>query len=522
MKTNGTERMSARRFLQAAALALLACLAGSAQADPPSDDLRPPREFTYDANGVTTVTLVAAKSKILVGNTPYTSLVFNDDYDAPLIRTRPGGTIRLTLDNQMDELTNLHFHGMEVSPLDDGDSIFRTTGPHQKGQYVLRLPSDHSPGPYWYHSHFHDGAEHQVSGGLAGPLLVDGITDQFPQLKQVRERSLVLRNFQKTFTGELASEIVTGAPSIRTINGQFQPTIRIHPGETQLWHLFNIAANQYFRIRIDGVHMQLISQDADTVVKQVGVEEMLIGPSARVTILVTGPPAGSYPVMLGAANTGPAGDTYAGGLLGTLVSSGEPMPTVTITTPYPQVPDLRKVPIANHRRYVFQDSDSDPNAFFINGRQFDIGRVDTTVKLGDTEEWTLVNPSQELHQFHIHQLDFQVTRINGKDIDFIGYRDNIFIPALGSVTIRIPFTDPVILGKFVYHCHIMEHEDGGMMQVIQVVRPEEYDEAVKLEPLGGIYGDNQMCTYLRNTGAKALTPSPDASRPLGTFTGSQP
>ena len=106
--------------------------------------------------------------------------------------------------------------------------------------------------------------------------------------------------------------------------------------------------------------------------------------------------------------------------------------------------------------------------------------------------------------------------INGKPVDFIGYRDNVFIPALGSITLRIPFTDPVILGKFVYHCHIMEHEDGGMMQVIQVVRPADYDQAVKLEPLGGIYGDNQTCAYLRNTGQNALEKTaPASARPLG-------
>jgi FtsP/CotA-like multicopper oxidase with cupredoxin domain len=507
--------------MRMAAVVFLACFGGPVLADPPSDDLRPPREFTYDANGVTTVSLVAAQSNVLVGNTPYTSLVFNGDYDAPLIRTRPGGTIRLTLDNRMDEMTNLHFHGMQVSPLNEGDSIFRTTGPHEVGQYVLKLPEDHSPGPYWYHSHFHKGAEHQVSGGLAGPILVDGIKDQFPELKDVKERVLVLRNFQKTFTGNLASEIVTGAPSIRTINGQFQPNIRIRPGETQLWHLFNIAANQYFRLHLEGMQVQLISQDADTVTKFVSVDEMLIGPSARVSILVTGPAPGTRKLILGAANTGPAGDTYAGGVLGQLVSSGDPVPTVTITSPYPAIPDLRKVAMANHRRFVFQDSDSDPNAFFINGRQFDIGRVDTTVKLGDTEEWTLVNPSQELHQFHIHQLDFQVTKINGKDVDFIGYRDNIYIPALGSVTVRIPFTDPVILGKFVYHCHIMEHEDGGMMQVVQVVKPEDYEQAVKLEPLGGIYGDNQTCAYLRNTG-RELPGTPTRPLPVAPAAGGAP
>jgi suppressor of ftsI len=92
----------------------------------------------------------------------------------------------------------------------------------------------------------------------------------------------------------------------------------------------------------------------------------------------------------------------------------------------------------------------------------------------------------------------------------------VFIPAVGSITIVIPFTDPVILGKFVYHCHILEHEDGGMMQVIQVVKPEDYAQAVKLEPLGGIYGDNQTCAYLRNTGRELLQ-SPSAVRPKVTL-----
>lgn len=495
---------------------LLALTAACTVRAAPGDELREPRQFTYGADGVTEVTLVAAPTRVRVGDTSYTSLVFNGDYDAPLIRTRPGGTIRLTLDNRMDELTNLHFHGMQVSPLDEGDSIFRDTGPHQSGRYVLRLPPEHSPGPYWYHSHFHRGAERQVSGGLSGPILVDGLTNQFPELRQVRERVLVLRNFQKTFTGRLASEIVTGSPSIRTINGQLRPDIAIRPGETQLWHLLNIAANQYFRMHLAGMRVQVISQDADTVVKEVTTDEMLLGPSARLSVLVTGPAPGRYPLTLSAANTGPAGDTYGGTTLATLVSAGDAVPTVRLSSPYPQVPDLRQARVAAERRYVFQDAEDDPNTFYINGRRFDASRVDTTVKLGDVEEWTLFNPSQELHQFHIHQLDFQVVKVNGKPADFIGYRDNVFIPATGSITLRIPFTDPVILGKFVYHCHIMEHEDGGMMQVIQVVKPEDYAQAVTLEPLGGIYGDNQTCAYLRNTGKDAIdATAPAPARPLG-------
>lgn len=204
------------------------------------------------------------------------------------------------------------------------------------------------------------------------------------------------------------------------------------------------------------------------------------------------------------ATTGPAGDTYPGQVLATIVSAGDPVPPTAITSPLNPEPDLRDSKIANQRSSVFQDGQDDPNSFFINGLKFDFERVNTAVKLGDTEEWVLSNPSNELHQFHIHQADFQVAAFNGKPVPFVGYRDNVYIPTNGSVTVRIPFTDPVILGKYVYHCHILEHEDGGMMSVIQVVKPEDFKKAVTLERLGGIYGNNQMCAYLQNTGQEGV------------------
>lgn len=496
------------RCLSAALLALAGC-AGQSAHEPASPALRHNPEFSYDASGVTNATLTAAEQSVSVGNERYVSLVFNGDYDSPLIRTRPGGTMALRLDNRMDEVTNLHFHGMQVSPLDEGDNIFRMTQPHQVGVYNVKLPANHSPGAYWYHSHFHGGSQRQVSAGIAGPILVDGMLDPFPELKGIQERVLVLRNFQKTLTGKVASEIITSAPSIRTINGQEVPTIDIRPGETQLWHFINIAANQYFRIRINGQSMQILSRDGNTVTRRVDDDQVLIGPSARFSVLVVGPPAGTHAIEMGEANTGPAGDSYPATQLAILRSSGEPVATRQITSAYPPAEDFTRVAVNQTRQFAFQDSATDPNAFLINGTRFELDRVNTTVKLGDVEEWRLFNPSQELHQFHIHQVDFQVTEINGKKVQFSGYRDNVFIPATGSITVRIPFRDPVILGKFVYHCHILEHEDGGMMQAIQVVKPEDYEQAVKLEPLGGLYGENnQLCAFLRNTGQEEKTSSP--------------
>lgn len=496
------------RYAGVAVFALTGCVT-QPPTEPSSPPLRDNPEFTYDASGVTHAMLTAAEQQVNVGNERYVSLVFNGDYDSPLIRTRPGGVMSIRLDNQMDEITNIHFHGMTVSPLDEGDNIFRMTQPHTVSQYNVKLPKDHSPGAYWYHSHFHGGAQRQVSAGIAGPILVDGMLDPFPELKGIKERVLVLRNFQKTLTGKVASEIITSAPAIRTINGQEVPTIDIKPGETQLWHFINIAANQYFRIRIDGQSMQILSRDGNTVTRRVDDDQVLIGPSARFSVLVVGPAAGTHDVVMEAANTGPAGDSYPATRLAILRSSGDPVATRQITSPYPSAEDFSKEAVNKTRQFVFQDSATDPTAFLINGTRFELDKVNTTVKLGDVEEWRLLNPSQELHQFHIHQVDFQVTEINGKPVPFSGYRDNIFIPATGSITIRIPFRDPVILGKFVYHCHILEHEDGGMMQAIQVVRPEDYEQAVKLEPLGGLYGENnQLCAFLRNTGQDPKTSSP--------------
>lgn len=168
---------------------------------------------------------------------------------------------------------------------------FRETRSHEVGDCHFPIPANHSPGAYWYHSNFDGGSQYQVSAGIAGSIIVDGILDPFPELKCIRERVLVLRNFQKTLTGRNATEVITIAPSIRTINGQFEPTLDIQPDETQLWHFINIAANQYFRIAIDGQSMQVLSRDGNTVTRWVDAKKLLIGPSARFSVLVVGPAA---------------------------------------------------------------------------------------------------------------------------------------------------------------------------------------------------------------------------------------
>jgi len=105
----------------------------------------------------------------------------------------------------------------------------------------------------------------------------------------------------------------------------------------------------------------------------------------------------------------------------------------------------------------------------INGKVFDHNRVDYIVKLGDVEEWTLKNLDTEDHTFQIHVNDFQVMLVNGQPYNAHGLQDTVVIPTGGEAVVRIPFTD--FFGKFVFHCHILPHEDTGMMGVIEVIDP---------------------------------------------------
>jgi FtsP/CotA-like multicopper oxidase with cupredoxin domain len=119
---------------------------------------------------------------------------------------------------------------------------------------------------------------------------------------------------------------------------------------------------------------------------------------------------------------------------------------------------------------VFSE-DGTTGLFFINHRIFDHERVDVRVPLGNTEDWTVRNSSDELHIFHIHQGHFQVMSVNGQPQPFDGFVDTVNLPIHGEVKIRIPFTDPKIVGRFMFHCHILEHEDKGMMAQVEVYDP---------------------------------------------------
>jgi FtsP/CotA-like multicopper oxidase with cupredoxin domain len=136
-----------------------------------------------------------------------------------------------------------------------------------------------------------------------------------------------------------------------------------------------------------------------------------------------------------------------------------------LPTTFAPMQDLTDAPIAARRTIVFSE-DAAGNVF-IDGKVFDPNRVDVRSRLNTVEEWTIRNTSGEQHPFHVHTNDFQVMSINGRQNRALSWQDTVNLPVGGEVTVRTKFTD--FTGKTVFHCHILNHEDMGMMAVLEIV-----------------------------------------------------
>jgi FtsP/CotA-like multicopper oxidase with cupredoxin domain len=445
-------------------------LPASAATDPLVDAM------TYRSHdGRLDVTLEAKVVRVKVGPFEINAATYNGVYGGPVLRVKPGDVLHVHLVNHLDQTTNIHFHGLAVSPLGHGDNAMLSVMPGKEWDYEIPIPANHNPGLYWYHTHAHGFAERQLMAGLSGLLVIEGFQDEEPGLASLKERLFALKDFQADEDGNLYRVLKAYHRDLRTINGQLMPRIDIQPGETQLWRLSNQTANTYFRLSLEGHTFRIIARDAQPVVHPATVKELMFGPSQRMDVLVDGGSPGSYMLTAERTLTGPAGDEFPAQNMGLLVvappSAGAPLAANLPEAPgFNTVADLSGAKIDAQRLMVFSE-DGTTGLFFINHRIFDHERVDVRVPLGNTEDWTVRNSTDELHIFHIHQVHFQVMSVNGQPQPFDGMVDTVNIPIHGEVKIRIPFTDPKIVGRFMFHCHILEHEDKGMMAQVEVYDP---------------------------------------------------
>jgi FtsP/CotA-like multicopper oxidase with cupredoxin domain len=409
----------------------------------------------------------------------------------PTLRLQPGDILRVNLINDLPpnraemplntdlphhfNTTNLHVHGMHVSPSGDADNIFRTMEPGQSYEVAIPVPDDHTRGTYWYHPHHHGSADVQISSGMAGALIVEGDFADVAEIAGAVERVLILNEVMFDYLG--AIEVYDtiwpeAAPRFISINGQREPIIRLRPGEVQRWRIVQAAHESNLRLALDDHLLHSIAYDGIPRSRIEGLESLVVGPGQRADVLVQAGAPGAYELKAIANDQGYPSPT---GPLAHVVVEGEPV-SMSLPASLPESPlaPIGDDEITSKRTITFTAIEPEVPAagtyqefaFLIDGRRFDPVRIDQSIRLGAVEEWTVVNDDTSDHVFHIHTNPFQVVAVNDEPVTETLWRDTVIVPREGSLTFRSRFLD--FTGKTVLHCHMMNHEELGMMQLIEI------------------------------------------------------
>ncbi len=405
---------------------------------------------------------------------------------------------------------NIHYHGTNVPPSCHQDEVIKTAVDGGGSfDYHVHFPSNEPPGLYWYHPHIHGISEAAVLGGASGAIIVDGLENVNPAVAGLPQRLLIVRDNLVPGNPEAGGPVPSWDVSVNytpVAYPDFMPAVLVtKAGERQLWRVLNAAADTILDVELDydGVRQPLEvvgldgvptgSQDGASRGKTLRESHLLLPPAGRAEFIITAPSHDVRFAVLKTRNikTGPDGDNDPERPLVEVRPSFDAptmavMPQAVSTEPVAsRFANLAKCKPVTHRKLYFSEvlsNPSDPNSptnFFItvDGQQpvlFDPSNppaIETTQ--GAVEDWTVENRSLENHEFHIHQIHFLVLEMNGVPVPDGQFLDTIQVPYWSgkgpypSVKLRMDFRGDTV-GDFVYHCHILGHEDSGMMAIIRV------------------------------------------------------
>jgi suppressor of ftsI len=472
----------------------LGCAQGSSLPEPPQVQAR---------NHVVSLTLHA------VNENGRDAFAFSGKTVAPVIRASPGDVLKITYINDLPskstetcavnpcmDMTNLHFHGLNVSPDAPQDDILTMLAkPGQVLHYTVKIPRNHPPGLFWYHTHPHGESHRQVLDGMSGAIIIEGIQRYVPKVRQLRERVLIVRGrsiVHDPNAAALKHEVEIPAKGcggeaekveeIFTVNGVLRPRIEIAPKERQFWRIVNASPDRYLDLQLDGQSFEIVALDGvplayrDPKHPTRATDHLLVAPAGRLEAIVTGLSSGAKGTFRNlCVDTGPVGDPNPEMVLADLVSPVSDQSDANSLA--------RQAHAIDGRPPVYRPIDVEPfkktapdfivtftedkNGFYINGRKFEPDASPmTAARVGTYQHWRIVNETAELHPFHIHQVHFLAYAQNGMALANPAWLDTVNVPYGGSVDVILDFTDPVIKGMSVFHCHLLNHEDKGMMAKI--------------------------------------------------------
>ena len=444
---------------------------------------------------------------LLAGRRVYTR-TFDGKLTGPTMKFRPGDVVRVLLFNELPpepgaahpagtahagmspglNPTNLHTHGLWVSPAGNSDNVLYELLPGRSFQHEYLIPREHVSGTFWYHPHRHGSVAPQVENGMSGAIIVAGGIDELPEIRAAKERLFVLqqindaevtdrRSREKTLLG-----IAGVNEKVTTVNGRHVPTLTLRPGEVQRWRL--IAANSHDVLPLSLRPAELgpgapptlhpVAWDGIPVKRVVEKREIVLAPGNRADVLVRAGNPGLYRLWKRGFpqlkfQQLPDPETIAW-----VRVAGEPV-SMALPTTIPERyshPAIEAAEITLPERKLVFSIQPKPLKFLINGKEFNPDVPDPVVRVGTVEQWRLENSSDAMHPFHIHVNPFQVIETSDPALDTGVFKDTVAIPPVqengqnGYVVIRSRFERYV--GRFVLHCHILGHEDAGMMLLVEI------------------------------------------------------
>ncbi len=390
--------------------------------------------------------------------------------------------------------TNIHWHGMNIPPVCHQDDVINTIiqSGDQPFTYNFQVPANDAPGMYWYHPHVHGNTTTQVDGGAAGAFIIEG---NIQGTQGLPERVLVIRQQFNNPNSWLPG------PNQLTINFQpaiypFAPSpiINVNYGQAEFWRVANATTQAFLTLQVQfgttPQPLEVVALDGIPLTTPIYETTINIPPAGRAEFIMPGLPVGQTGTFVTEGfDTGPVGNPNPQQPIANIVGSGDGKVPHPANHPLKPPADPQRfaglaaqLPTATRLLYFSEQTigSNGPTQYFItvNGQKPKVFHMDDppaiVTNIGAVEDWTIENRAGEAHAFHIHQLHFLVMAINGVPVTNPELQDTFTIPNWSgsgpypSITVRMDFRDPNIAGTFVYHCHILDHEDGGMMAKIQV------------------------------------------------------
>jgi FtsP/CotA-like multicopper oxidase with cupredoxin domain len=401
---------------------------------------------------------------------------YNGVLPGPRIEAHVGDTVRIRFRNSLPEETTIHWHGLRVPAAMDGVAAMQTpVPPGGEFTYTFVVPD---AGTFWYHPHVR--SDEQVERGLYGAFVVRGAAEPV----STTDRTVVLDDIFLKADGTLAAfdndmAMPGRQGNLILANGRARPIAPAEQGGLHRFRFINAANARFFRLALPGRSFVQIGTDGGLLEAPRMVNELLLVPGERADVLVVAEGAEILDWKTLRYDRGHG----TGGLPDADVFQIRPTDAAPVTTPAlpTAMGTVETLPAATVQRTFELEESMGGGAhaghggggmmatFSINGETFPDVRP-LAAELGAIEEWAVVNTTEMDHPFHLHGFRFQIMEIEGQPTAFRAWRDTINIPADQTVVFRTRLDDHP--GTWMFHCHILEHAERGMMGMLEVVGSE--------------------------------------------------